>query len=133
MAHRKSRKPLQLDMLAQPEPITLQVLTVVHGGGICRSDPYVMDGESPHPAPLLIPGHQIVGNVVAMGPNVTARAPGQRIGVPSLEYMCTACRYCLSGPENLCDDARFTGYNINGGFAKYTVANASFCFPGSEG
>jgi propanol-preferring alcohol dehydrogenase len=133
MVLREPRQPLQMDVIDRPEPASGQVLIEVHTCGICRTDLHVVDGELPHPALPLIPGHQIIGTVVATGPDVTALAPGQRVGVPWLGYTCGVCQYCVSGRENLCDAARFTGYDINGGFAEYTVADARFCFPIPEG
>ncbi|MEX1157375.1 MAG: zinc-dependent alcohol dehydrogenase family protein [Thermomicrobiales bacterium] len=133
MVLREPRKPLQLEMVRRPEPASGQVLIEVRACGICRTDLHVMDGELPHPALPLIPGHQIVGNVVAIGHEVTSLTPGQRIGVPWLGYTCGVCRYCVSGRKNLCDDARFTGYDIDGGFAEYAVADARYCFSIPEG
>ena len=112
-----------------PEPSARQVLLRVHACGVCRTDLHVVDGELPHPRLPLILGHEIVGTVVAMGAAVTRFAPGDRVGVPWLGATCGICAYCRSGRENLCDRARFTGYQLDGGYAEYTVANETFCFP----
>jgi propanol-preferring alcohol dehydrogenase len=101
----------------------------VHACGVCRTDLHVVDGELPEPKLPLVPGHQIVGTVVATGEEVERFASGDRVGVPWLGYTCGVCRYCRSGRENLCDRARFTGYQIDGGYAEYTVADHRFCFP----
>ena len=133
MVLRERRKLLLLEDIRRPEPASGQVLIEVHACGICRTDLHVVDGELAYPALPLVPGHQIVGRVVDVGEHVTTLKPGQRIGVPWLGYTCGVCRYCVSGRENLCDDARFTGYDIDGGFAEYAVADARYCFPIPEG
>src|SRR5947209_8331879 len=106
-----------------------QVRIRVHACAVCRTDLHVVDGELPEPKLPLIPGHQSVGTVVATGEGVERFAPGDRVGVPWLGYTCGECRYCRGGRENLCDRARFTGYQIDGGYAEYTVADHRFCFP----
>lgn len=121
-------QPLRLTERPIPEPGPGQVRIRVLTCGVCRTDLHVVDGELPDPALPLIPGHQIVGEVEALGPGVTAFRPGDRIGVPWLGWTCGHCRYCLSGRENLCDAARFTGYTMDGGFAEYTLADERFCF-----
>jgi alcohol dehydrogenase, propanol-preferring len=106
-----------------------EVLLKVEACGVCRTDLHLLDGELPD-APLpMIPGHEIVGRVVATGEDVTNIAPGQRMGVPWLGWTCGHCQYCGRHQENLCDEARFTGYQIPGGYAEYTVADARYCFP----
>jgi propanol-preferring alcohol dehydrogenase len=105
------------------------VLLKVKACGICRTDLHVVDGELTEPKLPLVPGHQIVGQVVAAGGGVTTPHIGDRVGVPWLGWTCGACTYCLSGRENLCDRARFTGYQIDGGFAGYTLADSRFCLP----
>ena len=104
----------------------------VRACGVCRTDLHVVDGDLRDPKLPLIPGHQIVGEVVETGEHVEWFAPGYRVGVPWLNWTCGRCRYCLSGRENLCDDARFTGYQIDGGYAEYAVADYRFCFPVSD-
>ena len=112
-----------------PAPGLGQVRVKVHACGICRTDLHVLDGELKHPKLPLILGHQIVGTVDALGEDVTAPAVGQLVGIPWLGWTCGRCRYCLSGRENLCDQARFTGYDIDGGFAERAVADHRFAFP----
>jgi propanol-preferring alcohol dehydrogenase len=100
---------------------------------VCRTDLHVVDGELPDPKLPLIPGHQIVGTVEKLGDLVDRFAVGDRVGVPWLGHTDGTCRYCLTGRENLCDDARFTGYQIDGGYAEYAAADHRFCFPIPEG
>ena len=106
-----------------------QVLLRVRACGICRTDLHVIDGELPNPKLPLVPGHEIVGEVAECGPGTDGLAPGDRVGVPWLAWTCGTCRYCRAGRENLCDRARFTGYQVDGGYAEYTVADARYCFP----
>ncbi len=122
-------QPLRLTDLPVPEPGGDQVLIRVHACGICRTDLHILDGELKEPRLPLILGHQIVGTVVSAGAQVGRLTPGQRVGVPWLGSSCNHCQHCLNGRENLCDQARFTGYQIDGGFAEYTVADHRFCFP----
>lgn len=122
-------KPLRPVRVPVPEPGPGEVLLKVHACGICRTDFHIVDGELTEPALPLIPGHQIVGSVAKLGDGVERFREGTRVGVPWLGATCGACRYCRSGRENLCDHARFTGYQRNGGFAEFTVADARFCFP----
>jgi propanol-preferring alcohol dehydrogenase len=122
-------EPLQLTELPRPTPGPGQLLLRVHACAVCRTDLHVVDGELPSPALPLVPGHEIVGLVEARGAGAERFAPGDRVGVPWLGWTCGVCRYCRSGRENLCDRARFTGYQINGGYAEYTVADERFCFP----
>lgn len=96
--------------------------------GVCRTDLHILDGELTQAKLPLIPGHEIVGVLVAKGERVERFAIGQRLGVPWLGQTCGQCSYCTSGHENLCDEARFTGYTLNGGYAQYAVANQHFCF-----
>jgi propanol-preferring alcohol dehydrogenase len=119
---------LQLKDVPVPEVQAGQLLIRVAACGICRTDLHVVDGELKQPNLPLIPGHQIVGYVEAVGAAVVGFENGQRVGVPWLGGSCGGCRYCLADKENLCDQARYTGYQINGGFAEYTVADAAFCF-----
>lgn len=125
----RSGTPLQLQQLGVPLPQAGQLLLKVTACGICRTDLHILDGELTEPALPLIPGHQIVGRVAAIGAGATGFRTGQRVGVPWLGKTCGRCDHCLAGRENLCDRALFTGYQINGGFAEYTVADAGFCFP----
>ncbi len=120
--------PLQLEQLSVPDCGPGQVLLKVKACGVCRTDLHILDGELSQPALPLIPGHEVVGSVVATGAGATRFAPGQRVGVPWLGHTCGHCRYCQSGRENLCDEARFTGYTLNGGYAEYAVADERFCF-----
>ncbi len=115
--------------LPVPEPAPGQLLLRIEACGVCRTDLHVCDGELPQASYPIIPGHEIVARVVWPGAGTTGFMPGQRVGVPWLGWTCGQCRYCLSGEENLCDNARFTGCNIHGGYAEYCVADARFCFP----
>jgi len=122
--------PLRFDQkMAVPQPAAHEVLIRVHACGVCRTDLHVVDGELTHPKLPLVPGHEIVGTVTALGSEVQSIQVGDRVGVPWLGWTCGECVYCKSGRENLCDRARFTGYEINGGYAEYTVADERFCFP----
>jgi len=112
----------------RPEPSTSQVLIKVQACGVCRTDLHVIEGDLPQPKLPLIPGHEIVGEVVETGSQVDAFRPGDRVGVPWLGFTCGQCAYCKSGRENLCGKARFTGYQLDGGYGDYTVADARFCF-----
>ncbi|ASQ45774.1 zinc-dependent alcohol dehydrogenase family protein [Legionella clemsonensis] len=124
---------LKLTTLNRPKPKPEQILIKVNACGICRTDLHVVDGELHHAKLPVIPGHQIVGVVEKLGGHVKRFTVGQRVGVPWLGNSCGHCEFCLSARENLCDDAQFTGYQIDGGFAEYCVANARFCFPIPEG
>jgi len=119
-------KPVRLAEIPDPEPARDQVLLRVLACGVCRTDLHIVDGELTQPKLPLVLGHQIVGKVLAGG---TRYEPGARIGVPWLGWTCGDCRYCLAGDENLCDRARFTGYDIDGGYAEITVADERYCFP----
>lgn len=122
-------RPLVAATLPLPVPAAGQVLLKVIACGVCRTDLHVVDGELPDPKLTLIPGHEIVGQVVALSPEVTQLKIGDLVGVPWLGYTCGKCPYCRKGLENLCENALFTGYTINGGYAEYTVAFANYCFP----
>ena len=124
--------PLRLADVPAPEPEAEQVLIRVRACGVCRTDLHVVDGELRDPKLPLIPGHQIVGEVVETGERVERFVPGDRVGVPWLGWTCGRCHYCLSGRENLCDYARFMGYQIDGGYAEYAAADHRFCFPISD-
>lgn len=121
-------KPLQMEQCAVPEYGPEEVLIRVSACAVCRTDLHVCDGDLTKPKIPIIPGHEIVGSIVACGKNVTGLQEGDRVGVPWLGYTCGECEYCLSGKENLCEQARFTGYEIDGGYAEYTVANQHFVF-----
>ena len=112
-----------------PQPGAGEVLVKIGACALCRTDLHIIDGELTHPKLPLIPGHQIVGEVVDAGTAVEALRAGDRVGIPWLGWTCGVCIYCTTGRENLCDRARFTGYDIDGGYAEYTVADARFCFP----
>lgn len=121
---------LELCELPDPRPGAGEVLIEVRANGICRTDLHVVEGELTEPKLPLVPGHQIVGVVRELGPGPAGElAVGARVGVPWLGRTCGSCRYCLAGRENLCDDARFTGYQIDGGYAELAVADARFVFP----
>jgi propanol-preferring alcohol dehydrogenase len=126
-------EPLRIAEVAVPEPCAGQVLLRVHCCAVCRTDLHVVDGELPDPRLPLILGHQIVGTVERIGEHADSFAVGERIGVPWLGWTDGECRYCLSGRENLCENARFTGYQIDGGYAEYALADGRFCFPIPEG
>jgi len=113
--------------LRQPGPGEL--LLAVEACGVCRTDLHLVDGELPDPYLPIVPGHEIVGRVIACGPGVEAFRLGQRVGVPWLGDSCGACPYCRAGRENLCDAARFTGYQIDGGYAERCICRAAYCFP----
>lgn len=122
-------EPLELRDLPVPRPAGNQLLLKVQSCGVCRTDLHIVDAELEHPDLPLVLGHQIVGTVEEIGEKVTDFQTGDKVGVPWLGYTCGECEFCRAGKENLCDNARFTGYNIDGGFAEYTVADAGFCFP----
>ncbi|MDJ0735204.1 MAG: zinc-dependent alcohol dehydrogenase family protein [Nostocaceae cyanobacterium] len=122
------RQPLHLADLPVPKPKPEQVLIRIHACAVCRTDLHIVDGELTQPKLPLVPGHQIVGIVEEIGKAVTKFQLGNRVGVPWLGHTCNHCRYCVSGRENLCDRAEFTGYNIDGGYSEYTVADENFCF-----
>jgi alcohol dehydrogenase, propanol-preferring len=121
---------LRLTEVPRPEPGPGELLVRVHACGVCRTDLHVVDGELTEGRYPIIPGHQIVGSVVARGREAgEAPAIGSRVGIPWLGYTCGSCGFCRADQENLCDDAEFTGYQRPGGFAEYVVADARFCFP----
>ena len=123
------RTPLREDVVDDPEPGPGQVVGQVAACGVCRTDLHVVDGELPDPKLPLIPGHQVVAEVVSWGEGADRFGDGDRIGVPWLGWACGECRYCRSGRENLCDRARFTGYQLDGGYAEQVVADERFCVP----
>lgn len=111
-----------------PHPDAGQVLVRVRACGVCRTDLHIVDGDLPPHVMPVTPGHEIVGTVEAMGDEVSGFSLGQRVGIPWLGWTCGACAYCMTGRENLCSSARFTGYDIDGGYAEYAVADARFVF-----
>lgn len=130
-------QPLRLETIPQPIPGPAQLLLKVRACGVCRTDLHVIDGELEHPTLPLVLGHQIIGTVIQgpdhlpenLGGEGLKLSIGQRVGVPWLGHTCQECDYCLRGQENLCDQAQFTGYTLNGGYADYAIADPQFCFP----
>jgi propanol-preferring alcohol dehydrogenase len=120
----------RVDLLETDKPIPgpTDVLVKVLACGVCRTDLHVVDGELQHPTIPVVPGHEIVGRIESVGREVTTLAPGTRIGIPWLGWSCGHCDFCRSDRENLCPNARYTGYQLNGGYAEFAVADASFCF-----
>jgi len=123
-----TRSPLVAATLDVPRPGPSQILIRVRACGVCRTDLHLVDGELPQARLPVIPGHEIVGVVQEVGPDVSGFASGDRVGVPWVGYTCGRCRYCAAGRENLCDTARFTGCTIDGGYAEFAVADSRFCF-----
>jgi alcohol dehydrogenase, propanol-preferring len=124
--------PLEFESRKDPVPGPGDVRVKVSACGVCRTDLHVVDGELPDIAYPIVPGHEVVGRVNALGLGVTSLRVGERVGVPWLGYTCGECSYCRSGRENLCDRPRFTGYTRDGGFATHLVADARYCFPLGE-
>ncbi|HEX5927913.1 MAG TPA: zinc-dependent alcohol dehydrogenase family protein [Solirubrobacterales bacterium] len=129
MVLERQREPLRLAELPDPEPGPGQVLIRVCACGVCRTDLHIVDGELSEPKLPLVPGHQIVGTVAGLGEGAERFAPGDRVGVPWLGWTDGECRYCRAGRENLCDRARFTGYDLDGGYAELAVADERYCLP----
>lgn len=129
MVLEQPRQALKLREWPAPRPAAGQVLVRVRACAVCRTDLHLVDGELTGPKLPVVPGHEIVGCVVAHGDGVTGLASGDRVGIPWLGWTCGECMYCRSGLENLCDRAKFTGYTLDGGYAEYAVADARFCFP----
>jgi propanol-preferring alcohol dehydrogenase len=132
MLLKQSRTPLEWSELPDREPGPGEIRVAIGACGVCRTDLHVLDGELPNPKLPVIPGHEIVGRIDAIGRGVGDLQPGQRVGVPWLGHTCGFCRYCTSGQENLCDKPLFNGYSRDGGFATATIADARFAFPLSE-
>ena len=130
MVLRAAGTPLEQAELPDPQPGTGQALVRVRACGVCRTDLHVFDGELPRPKLPLVLGHEIVGEVVSSRGRFE---PGDRVGVPWLGWTCGECAYCLTGRENLCDRAQFTGYDTDGGYAELCVADERFCFPVPDG
>lgn len=129
MVLERQGSPLVSKDVPVPKPDAHQVRVEVGVCGVCRTDLHVVDGDLTEPALPLIPGHQIVGKIVEVGAEVEGMGVGDRVGIPWLGHTCGTCRYCRSDRENLCDYAEFTGYQIDGGYAEYAVADSRFCFP----
>jgi propanol-preferring alcohol dehydrogenase len=129
MVLEKPRQPLHLTDSPIPEPGPTQVQIQIRACAVCRTDLHVIDGELTQPRLPLIPGHEIVGVITALGNEVGHFKIGDRVGVPWLGWTCGVCQYCKSARENLCERALFTGYTLDGGYAEYTVADHRFCFP----
>ncbi|HEX8752439.1 MAG TPA: zinc-dependent alcohol dehydrogenase family protein [Solirubrobacterales bacterium] len=129
----RQRAPLRAADLPEPEPGPGQVLIAVRACGVCRTDLHIVDGDLTEPKLPLVPGHQIVGTVAGAGEGAERFADGERVGVPWLGWTDGTCRYCASGRENLCDNAKFTGYDLDGGYAELAVADERFCFPIPDG
>jgi propanol-preferring alcohol dehydrogenase len=129
MVLERARAPLVARELDRPAPGPGQILLRVRACAVCRTDLHVADGELAEPKLPLVLGHEIVGTVEQLGQGITRFAPGARVGVPWLGWTCGTCRFCLSGRENLCERARFTGYTLDGGYAEFAVADARYCFP----
>lgn len=123
------KEPLVCETRSVPTPGPGQVLIRVHACAVCRTDLHVVDGDLKAPKLPLVPGHEVIGSVAATGEGVTGLLAGDRLGVPWLGWTCGTCRYCREGRENLCGEARFTGYTLDGGFADYIIADARYCFP----
>jgi|SRR5665213_1660101 len=128
MVLKAPRTTLELLSVGDPRPGPEQLVVKVDACGVCRTDLHVVDGELPHARSPIIPGHEIVGIVADVGVRVNTFARGDRVGIPWLASTCGVCVYCLTNRENLCDDARFTGYTVDGGYAEYVTANHRFCF-----
>lgn len=119
---------LSLQQLREPVPGPGQVLIRVHACGVCRTDLHLVDGELPDPKLPVIPGHEVIGTVEALGPTVGRLKAGDRVGVPWLGFTCGTCDFCSAGQENLCAEAKFNGYTLDGGYAEQLVADARYCF-----
>jgi alcohol dehydrogenase, propanol-preferring len=128
MLFEKAGQPLRSVELPSPQPGAGHVLIRVRACAVCRTDLHIADGELKQPKLPVIPGHEVIGVVEKLGQGATRFKLGDRVGVPWLGWTCDACEFCLSGRENLCDQARFTGYTLDGGYAEYAVADQRFCF-----
>ena len=129
MVLERPRSDLALRDIPDPRPGRREVLIEVNACGVCRTDLHVRDGELPDPKLPLVPGHEIVGVVRELGADATRLRIGERVGVPWLAWVCGTCAFCRRGEENLCPNARYTGYQRDGGYAELTVADERFCFP----
>ena len=126
-------EPLKLTVRNIGMPGSGQILVRVSACGVCRTDLHIVDGELPALGHPVVPGHEIVGRVAALGLGVENFRMGQRIGVPWLGWTCGRCDYCTTGRENLCDEAKFTGYQLDGGYAEYAIADSRYCFALPDG
>lgn len=133
MLLKQAHEPLRLEDISEPSPDADELLIQVSACGVCRTDLHVLDGELPHPKLPLILGHEIIGKVIRSGQNVSEFKAGMLVGVPWLGSTCGHCAFCKRHQENLCDNAIFTGYTKNGGYAELTIANKDFCFAIPEG
>src|SRR6266540_2308292 len=133
MVLEQPRRPLVMRERQVPEPGSGEVLVEISACGVCRTDLHVVDGELPNPKLPIVPGHEIVGRIAALGQGVGDPAGGARVGVPWLGSTCGVCPYCRSGRENLCDRPLFTGYTRDGGYATHALADARYCFPLPDG
>lgn len=129
MVLRRPGAPLAMETRPTPTPGPGELRLRVEACGVCRTDLHVVDGELPDPALPIVPGHEIVGRVEALGPGVSGFSVGERVGVPWLGHSCGHCPYCASARENLCDDPLFTGYTRDGGYASHAIADAAYSFP----
>src|SRR5437588_2008564 len=129
MVLEQARTPLVMRERESPAPTAGEILVEIAACGVCRTDLHVVDGEWPNPKLPIVPGHEIVGRIAAIGSGVADFAAGDRVGVPWLGFTCGICAYCSAGRENLCDAPLFTGYTRDGGYATHTIADARYCFP----
>jgi len=129
MVLERAGEPLALNRRPVPEPGSGQLLVRVRACGVCRTDLHVVDGELTEPKLPLIPGHEVIGTVVGHGPRVERFPEGTRVGIPWLGWTCGTCRFCRSGRENLCPEAKFTGYTLDGGYADYALVDQRYAFP----
>ena len=132
MILKKLKTPLEWIELPDQEPGIGEIRVKVGACGVCRTDLHVVDGELPNPQVPIIPGHEIVGRIDAIGAGVDGLKMGERVGIPWLGHTCGVCPYCVRHKENLCDHPLFTGYTRNGGFATSVIADARFAFPLGE-
>lgn len=132
MVLRRAGATLQLEQRDDPVPASGEIRVKVSACGVCRTDLHVLDGELPDIKYPIIPGHEIVGRVDQLGPDVTSHRIGDRVGIPWLGHTCGVCEFCRQGMENLCDHPLFTGYTRDGGFATHTIADARYAFPLGE-
>src|SRR6516162_11851921 len=128
MVFESARRPLVCRNVPDPTSAAGQLRIRVLACAVCRTDLHVVDGELPNPKLPLIPGHEIVGEIVECGKEAGPLHGGMRVGIPWLGWTCGTCEYCRSNRENLCDRAKFTGYTLDGGYAEHTLADERFCF-----
>ena len=133
MILKRPGEPLACEDVPVPVPGPGQVLVEVEACGVCRTDLHIVDGELTEPVLPLIPGHEVVGRIAALGPGTAGLGEGRRVGIPWLGWTCGTCEPCVHGRENLCERAKFTGYTLNGGYAQYAIADRRYCFPMPDG